>query len=479
MIPEYFPIWIAVYFGVSVLCVPLVDLLGPVSIKNYVLEYDYDNSTGAINIAYRVLAPILCCYIIILLFSAFISPTAGFPYYSWISVILYWAIMVILKLATGRLSIPLAAFIVEIAFSIIVACLVDEVVMRDFFDLGIRAFDDSNIAFQFEVAVFFVAVQAIASLSTRRKYRIGAAGRSLYGANKKRDYSALSRSYGDKTGYRPLVNTSESKLFEYERKYGNLLGDRFSQDPILRMVFFSIMAIEDSNRPAGVRLFERIACVFGAAKTTGIMQQRSDRPLSDDESVVLAAKYVEGMWDSYLSQYARSKQGLFSDEAICFSPSWYMYDYELLANTVEESFSELYGDYCGTRLLNANGVFREVRKFEERNHYGLTLDKVSAPGSICLPESTWLSSYPAYWSNSFTLRTVPGVLESEAYSRLYIMSSEAKTFADVEEAVSIIKKNGFLVEGISFSNKVFAVIRFIASKSADCPIAQDGWTLSR
>lgn len=51
--------------------------------------------------------------------------------------------------------------------------------------------------------------------------------------------------------------------------------------------------IEDSNRPEAWRTLERIACLLGVAKTTGIMQQRSDSPLSDEESVLLAAGYIE------------------------------------------------------------------------------------------------------------------------------------------------------------------------------------------
>lgn len=59
------------------------------------------------------------------------------------------------------------------------------------------------------------------------------------------------------------------------------------------------MAIEDFNRPAGVRILERIAFPLGLAKTTGIMQQQSDKALSDEGSVVLAVKYISKMWDAF------------------------------------------------------------------------------------------------------------------------------------------------------------------------------------
>ena len=475
---DYFPIWIALYFGIAALCVPVVSALGPVSIRNYVLEYSYSKSTGASNIAYRVLAPILCCYAIILLFSIFISSSIGLPYYSWISVLSYWAIMVILKTATSRISIPIVAFVMEIAFSLTIAALVDMTVMHSIFDSGIDALDDSNIAFQLELAVFFVVVQVIASISTRQEYRIMLVDHYRYRTDSKAfaDFGKTYKSYG---AYRSLVDTSEMKLFEYERRFGSLLSDRFTSDPLLRTLFFSIMAIEDSNRPAGVRLLERIASVFGAAKTTGIMQQKSDGPLSDEESVVLAMGYVETMWDKYLAYYAKSKQGLFSEETICFAPSWYIYDYELLATTLDQTFSKLYGDYCGTRLLDADTVFREVRMFEERNHYGLAVDKVSAPGSICLPESLWVSMHPAYWKNSYTISSIPSAISIPANCEEREIWAESKSFVDVEKTVEELKNSGFSIFEVAFSDHAFVAIRFICRNDANYSLDQEGWKTSR
>ena len=475
---DLFPVWIALYFGIAVLCVPLVSVLGPVSIKNYVLEYSYNSSTGASNIAYRVLAPVLSCYAIVLLFSVFVSPSVGLPYYSWLSVLLYWAIMIMLKIATNKVGIPAIAFLMEISFSIAIAALVDATAMRSIFDLGIEAFDNSNIIFQLELAVFFVVVQVIASVSTRREYRIMIVDHYKYRTEQEVS-SASKEPINAYSAYRSLIDTSEANLFGYERRFGKLLDGRFALDPLLRTIFFSIMAIEDSNRSAGVRLFERIACEFGFAKTTGIMQQKGGRPLSDEESVTLAKQYIETMWDSYLSKYAKSKQGSFSDDSICFAPAWYMYDYERLANTLEQTFGELYGDYCGTRLLNANCVFHEVRLFEERNRYGLTIDKVSAPGSICLPESLWVSVYPAYWINSFTISSASNAIRISSDCEERELRAESKLFDDAEAMIEELKDRGFVVIEVSFSEQAFVVIRFVCEKDSNYSPSQEGWAMLR
>lgn len=91
------------------------------------------------------------------------------------------------------------------------------------------------------------------------------------------------------------------------------------------------MAIEDYNRPAHIRAIERMAFPFGLSKTTGIMQQRCDRALSDEESVKLAVEYVSTMWDSYLRKFARSRKAVRGPHtALEFGTNWYRYDYESL-----------------------------------------------------------------------------------------------------------------------------------------------------
>lgn len=60
----------------------------------------------------------------------------------------------------------------------------------------------------------------------------------------------------------------------------------------LSTVLFSIMAIEDMNRPRVIRLLENVAQLRLKRLTTGIMQMRSDQVLSDPESINLAAQKI-------------------------------------------------------------------------------------------------------------------------------------------------------------------------------------------
>lgn len=158
------------------------------------------------------------------------------------------------------------------------------------------------------------------------------------------------------------------------------------------------MAIEDGNRPSFIRSVERIASRFNLAKTTGIMQQASVVPLSDYDSVNLAIPYVEQMWDRYLLEFART-QGASEGCPIKFYSNYYTYNYDSLSRSLLNHFGPFYGDYCGTRLLNAQIVFREVLSFEVRQRYGLLPDEISAPGAISFMESEWFTGEYMFWSN--------------------------------------------------------------------------------
>lgn len=162
------------------------------------------------------------------------------------------------------------------------------------------------------------------------------------------------------------------------------------------------MAIEDGNRPKFIRSIERMAARFNLAKTTGIMQQSGDVPLSDDDSVRLAIPYIEEMWDRYLAEFARSVEGS-GGEAFRIYLGYYTYDYGVLSQSLKAHFAPFYGDYCGTRVLDANIVFCEVLEFEERQRYCLLPDRISAYGSICAPQAKWLSGEYCYWSDHETI----------------------------------------------------------------------------
>lgn len=86
------------------------------------------------------------------------------------------------------------------------------------------------------------------------------------------------------------------RLIELHKKYESKLIDEFRTNIFLKKLLFSIMMIEDINRPPFLRFLERIFSRVRPTISTGIMQVRSMKGLSDDESVMIAQ---QRLLDSY------------------------------------------------------------------------------------------------------------------------------------------------------------------------------------
>lgn len=307
---------------------------------------------------------------------------------------MYWVILSTIKASHHKLWDRVGPHLIEAFLSCLISFAADCYVIGAVAKEGLAVFDQSSIAFQLEVALFWALVGVTSTLFLRRRYRVRVGDAAPAGRTRARSY----RYYTVGT-----VDTSEKRLASYEQRFGKNLPVRYKQDILLRVLFFSIMAIEDSNRPEGVRMLERVLCRFGFASTTGIMQQKSARPLSDGESASLAAEYICGMWDGYLKAFAKSDTATGDKGRICFTGQYYSYDFKTIRNSIEENFSLLYGDYCATRLLHANFVFREVLAYELRNNYGLSASRVVAAGSIFPREALWFGRREFYWSDSCTV----------------------------------------------------------------------------
>ena len=310
---------------------------------------------------------------------------------------------------------------------------------------GLDVLDTSSIAFEFELALFGVVTFWISTLFKRYQIKC-----SRVHSNAAPSYVVPSDSV---FGY-SSIDTGEARLFSYEREYGDLLPQRFSSDLLLRSVFFAIMAIEDGNRPEFIRTIERMAAHFHLAKTTGIMQQTSDAPLSDMDSVKLAIPYIERMWDQFLAEFARSAEGAGGDALRIFK-CYYTYDYCMLSRTIRNHFAPFYGDYCGTRLLNANRVFCDVLEFEERQHYGLLPKTVSATGSICAIELGWLSGEYCFWSD---YNTVVSCLNGNDANGVKLVSKNDVNKTQITETTSRLKEQGVSVLEVKYVPDASATI---------------------
>ena len=377
----------------------VVRRFGPFSLSSYCVEDEYDSEGSKENISYRILAPSLFCIVVVLLANGLIGALHGElgTLASFVPTLMYWVILSTIKASHHKLWDRVGPYLIEALLSCLISFAADCYVIGAVAKEGLAVFDQSSIAFQLEVALFWALVGVTSTLFLRRRYRVRVGGAASAGRTRARSY----RYYTVGT-----VDTSEKRLASYEQRFGKNLPVRYRQDILLRAVFFSIMAIEDSNRPRGVRLLERVLCRFGLASTTGIMQQKSACPLSDEESVLLAADYICGMWDGYLKAFAKSDTATGDKGRICFTGQYYSYDFKTIRNSIEENFSLLYGDYCATRLLHANFVFREVLAYELRNNYGLSASRVVAAGSIFPREALWFGRREFYWSDSCTVMSL-------------------------------------------------------------------------
>lgn len=84
-----------------------------------------------------------------------------------------------------------------------------------------------------------------------------------------------------------------ASLSSIESRFGNHVDSLCGSDLLLRRLMKAILVFEDMNRPAWVRMLERVLVrVPGVAMTVGVAQVRSERPLSDLDSITVAHKLL-------------------------------------------------------------------------------------------------------------------------------------------------------------------------------------------
>lgn len=83
-----------------------------------------------------------------------------------------------------------------------------------------------------------------------------------------------------------------NKFQKFYKKYNHLL-DIGVQNRYVCIFLYSVMIFEDYNRGPIIRLLERIKTRLGRKATVGIMQMKSDTPLTDEESIVRFLAWAE------------------------------------------------------------------------------------------------------------------------------------------------------------------------------------------
>ena len=82
-------------------------------------------------------------------------------------------------------------------------------------------------------------------------------------------------------------------------RYKRFLQNEIKADPFLEKLFFSIMIVEVINRNSSLRFVERILHPLGLIKTTGVMQVKSDKSLSDEESMQTAQAKIKESYNKH------------------------------------------------------------------------------------------------------------------------------------------------------------------------------------
>jgi hypothetical protein len=98
-------------------------------------------------------------------------------------------------------------------------------------------------------------------------------------------------SFSDERSRKRKRNYLDNRYHLYRNKFQTTISPITNNDQIESLIY-SIMLYEAFNRPKAYRIVEAICFWFGISKTLGIMQVKTDKYISDKESVRLGAQKV-------------------------------------------------------------------------------------------------------------------------------------------------------------------------------------------
>jgi len=98
------------------------------------------------------------------------------------------------------------------------------------------------------------------------------------------------------------LNYLKTRYNTLKELYGSIIQN-FTNNQILEAITYAVMIYEDFNRPKIVRIIENITFrITKKPRTLGIMQVKSDRLISDEESVMLGTNKVLEAYSEYLKK---------------------------------------------------------------------------------------------------------------------------------------------------------------------------------
>ncbi len=228
-----------------------------------------DNSNGLLNLSLRTLSPIIYLVLVNYLLN-FISPRFSFVTMNiWLIVPYYFCVRFIWILFMNRFFIfdKLYFFVVSILSSSISFFIYKEYLSKG--DLFLPNKQEFLMQFWFVIIIFiyhFINNTQFKITKTRKETR------------------------EDKFIKR--------RLSKFKLKYSDIVNKE--KNNVIINLIYSIMIIEDFNRPYLIRLFEK-RCPF--AKTVGIMQTARNKGVSDESSVRNAIKIIRKAFNDQIEYY--------------------------------------------------------------------------------------------------------------------------------------------------------------------------------
>lgn len=344
---------LGIYLLLGTLIKILVRTAGPAVLHGKYLksvsDFTYSNESR-LNISYRILAPVVYSYLFVTVVNLALTilQVSNLTNLVWLPIALYWLLQSITVLGARIIDYPKWTLLVQALLSISVGILFDWFVFREFRTSGISSLEETNIGWQFLLIIFFGGSGWVLSGFAK--------GNAVY------EHLVSDNPITDDGSAPELLlrfdAKHEKKLYSLQRRFHDLLPTNFNEDPLLCSLFYSIMYLEDTNRPAWRRKIERLLFVTRQVKTTGIMQVQSEKYLSDNESVRKAVPIIEDIWLEFLEEAT-----LASHATLQISPDAYGYSFEDLFKEYVSRSNLLYGRYCGTMKYHVATTFVAVADF--------------------------------------------------------------------------------------------------------------------
>ena len=104
-------------------------------------------------------------------------------------------------------------------------------------------------------------------------------------------------------------NYIRSRYLKFRSKYGNIIKNIVGNEKVEAIVY-AIMIYEDFNRPKAIRIIENIKQrMTGKPHTIGLMQVRSDKILTDEQSVILGTNKLMEAYTKYVRENENDEEG--------------------------------------------------------------------------------------------------------------------------------------------------------------------------